>query len=240
MTKLSNNVKFFSFVSILSTYSNEEKSLSIKEINNYMMDKLGTTLDRRTIYGYIKDMRKLGLSVSEYDKNKEGYYLKSNSSEQKELNVFTERVISNGVINKDKIKEIMKELSKNNRVFFDNTEIVDININDNSKISYEEILINTHQLRQCMKQNKKAIFYYKEDSEEINDNEILNKYIADPICLILNKDNYYFVFIDSSSEKIRNFPVNRISNVSISEEDMISTEDIQDIINTKIYVKEKS
>ena len=69
MTKSSNNVKFFSFVSILITYSNEEKSLSIKEINNYMMDKLGITLDRRTIYGYIKDMRKLGLSVSEYDKN---------------------------------------------------------------------------------------------------------------------------------------------------------------------------
>lgn len=208
MTKLSNNVKFFSFVSILSTYSNEEKSLSIKEINNYMMDKLGTTLDRRTIYGYIKDMRKLGLSVSEYDKNKEGYYLKSNSSEQSELNIFT--------------------------------EIVDININDNFKTSYEEILINTHQLRECMKQNKKAIFYYKEHSEKLNDNEILNKYIVDPICLILNKDNYDLVFIDSSSEEIRNLPMNRISNVSISEEDMIRTEDILDIINTKIYVKEKS
>ena len=208
MTKLSNNVKFFSFVSILSTYSNEEKSLSIKEINNYMMDKLGTTLDRRTIYGYIKDMRKLGLSVSEYDKNKEGYYLKSNSSEQSELNIFT--------------------------------EIVDININDNFKTSYEEILINTHQLRECMKQNKKAIFYYNEHSEKLNDNEILNKYIVDPICLILNKDNYDLVFIDSSSEEIRNLPMNRISNVSISEEDMIRTEDILDIINTKIYVKEKS
>lgn len=208
MTKSSNNVKFFSFVSILITYSNEEKSLSIKEINNYMMDKLGITLDRRTIYGYIKDMRKLGLSVSEYDKNKEGYYLKSNSSEQSELNIFT--------------------------------EIVDININDNFKTSYEEILINTHQLRECMKQNKKAIFYYKEDSEKLNDNEILNKYIVDPICLILNKDNYDLVFIDSSSEEIRNLPMNRISNVSISEEDMIRTEDILDIINTKIYVKEKS
>lgn len=208
MTKLSNNVKFFSFVSILTTYSNEEKSLSIKEINNYMMDKLGITLDRRTIYGYIKDMRKLGLSVSEYDKNKEGYYLKSNSSEQSELNIFT--------------------------------EIVDININDNFKTSYEEILINTHQLRECMKQNKKAIFYYKEHSEKLNDNEILNKYIVDPICLILNKDNYDLVFIDSSSEEIRNLPMNRISNVSISEEDMIRTEDILDIINTKIYVKEKS
>lgn len=208
MTKPSNNVKFFSFVSILTTYSNEEKSLSIKEINNYMMDKLGITLDRRTIYGYIKDMRKLGLSVSEYDKNKEGYYLKSNSSEQSELNIFT--------------------------------EIVDININDNFKTSYEEILINTHQLRECMKQNKKAIFYYKEHSEKLNDNEILNKYIVDPICLILNKDNYDLVFIDSSSEEIRNLPMNRISNVSISEEDMIRTEDILDIINTKIYVKEKS
>ena len=207
MTKSSNNVKFFSFVSILITYSNEEKSLSIKEINNFMMDKLGITLDRRTIYGYIKDMRKLGLSVSEYDKNKEGYYLKSNSSEQSELNIFT--------------------------------EIVDININDNFKTSYEEILINTHQLRECMKQNKKAIFYYKEHSEKLNDNEILNKYIVDPICLILNKDNYDLVFIDSSSEEIRNLPMNRISNVSISEEDMIRTEDILDIINTKIYVKEK-
>lgn len=35
----------------------------------------------------------------------------------------------------------------------------------------------------------------------------------------------------------KNFPINKISNVYISEEDMISTEDTIDMINTKIYVK---
>ena len=33
-------------------------------------------------------MRKLDLSVLEYDKNKEGSYFKSNSSEQRELNIL--------------------------------------------------------------------------------------------------------------------------------------------------------
>lgn len=44
----------------------------------------------------------------------------------------------------------MKVLSKIIELF-NNTKTIDININDNSKIPYEEILINTHQLQECMK-----------------------------------------------------------------------------------------
>ena len=67
MGKISNNIKFCTFVSILRTYSSKDTSISIKEINNHMNERLGITLDRRTIYSYIKDMRYVGLKVSDYN-----------------------------------------------------------------------------------------------------------------------------------------------------------------------------
>ena len=85
MEKVSNNVKFCTFVNILRTYSNEDVSLSIKEINHHMKERLGLTLDSRTIYSYIKDMRHMGLEVSDYDKEKEGYFLVDSFFKEYEL-----------------------------------------------------------------------------------------------------------------------------------------------------------
>ena len=64
MKKVNNNIKFYTFIDILSTYSDENTSISIKEINHHMNNRIGVTLDRRTVYSYIKDMKEVGLDIS--------------------------------------------------------------------------------------------------------------------------------------------------------------------------------
>ena len=155
MGKLSNNVKFYTFVNILSTYSDEESSLSIRDINKYMMESLGITLDRRTIYGYIKDMRKLGLSVSEYDKNKEGYYLKSYSLKDHEVETLIDAIRSSKFITKQNKEEIIEKIERLNAIYRGRIVTSDIYENNISKTTNEEILINTYKLRTAIKENKK-------------------------------------------------------------------------------------
>ena len=222
MGKLSNNVKFYTFVNILSTYSDEESSLSIRDINKYMMESLGITLDRRTIYGYIKDMRKLGLSVSEYDKNKEGYYLKSYSLKDHEVKTLIDAIRSSKFITKQNKEEIIEKIERLNAIYRGRIVTSDIYENNISKTTKEEILINTYKLRTAIKENKKIKFnYLKEYGAQRSDEFKGTEYVVNPICLILNKEDYYLLCVsEDDGEEIRNFRVEKMLEVKITD-DMI-------------------
>ena len=110
MEKVSNNIKFYTFINILRTYSNKDISLSIKEINHHMKERLGVTLDRRTIYGYIRDMRQIGLKVSNYDKKKEGYFLENDFFEENDLKLLMDSVRANKLITPLKSEELLKKI----------------------------------------------------------------------------------------------------------------------------------
>ena len=222
MGKLSNNVKFYTFVNILSTYSDEESSLSIRDINKYMMESLGITLDRRTIYGYIKDMRKLGLSVSEYDKNKEGYYLKSYSLKDHEVKTLIDTIRSSKFITKQKTKEIIEKIERLNTIYRGRIVTSDTYVDNISKTTNEEILINTQKLRTGIKENKKIKFNYLEEYGAQRSDEFKGtEYVVNPICLILNKEDYYLLCIsEDDGEEIRNFRVEKMLEVKITD-DMI-------------------
>lgn len=193
MDKISNNMKFYTFVNILSAYTDEQISLSIKEINVHMREKLGVTLDRRTIYGYIKDMRSLGISVSEYDKQKEGYYIKSYRLRDYEIMHLIDAIRSISFISKRKIKEIVDQIIKFNSVYRGETLNHDTFVNDTLKTINDEILINTSKLRVGITSNKKITFDYCKDDKVV-------QHKVNPICLMLDNNNYYLIFVDDIKE----------------------------------------
>lgn len=98
MKRVSNNIKFYTFIEILKSYSDENVSLSIKEIQHHMRKRLGVDVDRRTIYAYIRDMKALGIDVSDYDKSKEGYYINSNCFEASEVRFLADAVLTSNFV----------------------------------------------------------------------------------------------------------------------------------------------
>ena len=142
MEKVSNNVKFCTFVNILRTYSNEDVSLSTKEINYHMKERLGLTLDRRTIYSYIKDMRHMGLEVSDYNKEKEGYYLVDSYFKEYELKLLMDSVKSSKFITKKKTEELLEKISKLNCIYRGRIVKSDVLIEENSKSTNDKIYEN--------------------------------------------------------------------------------------------------
>lgn len=107
MKRVSNNIKFYTFIEILKSYSDENVSLSIKEIQHHMRKRLGVDVDRRTIYAYIRDMKALGIDVSDYDKSKEGYYINSNCFEASEVRFLADAVLTSNFVTK-RISEAIK------------------------------------------------------------------------------------------------------------------------------------
>lgn len=106
MKRVSNNIKFYTFIEILKSYSDENVSLSIKEIQHHMRKRLGVDVDRRTIYAYIRDMKALGIDVSDYDKSKEGYYINSNCFETSEVRLLADAVLTSNFVTRRRTEAI--------------------------------------------------------------------------------------------------------------------------------------
>lgn len=210
MEKVSNNIKFNTFVNILRTYSNEDVSISIKEINNHMKERLGITLDRRTMYSYIKDMRQIGMKVSAYNKEKDGYFLIDNSFKEYELKLLMDSVKSSNFITKKKTEELLKKISELNLIFRGRTVKSDVFIDETCKSSNEKIYDNLEKITTAIKINKKITFTYMDN--QVNISKI------NPIYMINDHENYYLVAIHDNLDEILYYRIEEITDIEILDE----------------------
>ena len=226
MDKVSNNIKFCTFINILRTYSSEDVSISIKEINDHMKKKLGITLDRRTMYAYIKDMRQIGLEVSSYDKEKEGYFLKDFFFKEYELKLLMDSVKASKFITKKKTEELLEKISTLNFIFRGRIVESNVFIDDISKNINEEIYDNLNLIHEAITQNKKIAFTYCQHDcnqggscSEENDNQEIHLKVS-PISMANNHENYYLVSIQDNFEEITYCRIENMKSIEILEDEI--------------------
>lgn len=260
--KISNNVKFYHFIKILSTYSyinphtevsKENKSdhmiLSIKEINEKMMDVINQKLDRRTIYKYMEDLKQLGFEVSMFEDNEIGYAIVTKNIEPYELRILVDSVSSNRFITKKKTKEIVEKLSNLQNGYVGYNLNKQVFIDDRSKSSNEEILYSIDNIDEAINRQKKISFNYydynykKELVPRTQKNSInIKTYIGTPVGLILKEDYYYVIVNHDKYDDLTNYRVDRMKNVQVLDEDAKLLEIINSCedgyFNAAIYSKQ--
>lgn len=225
MGKVSNNIKFCAFINILRTYSSEDVSISIKEINDHMKKKLGITLDRRTMYAYIKDMRQIGLEVSGYDKEKEGYFLKDFFFKEYELKLLMDSVKASKFITKKKTEELLEKISTLNFIFRGRIVESNVFIDDTGKNINEKIYDNLNLINEAITQNKKITFIYCHNDFNrglgCNEGDDNGRHLkVNPISMVNNHENYYLVSIQDNFEEIIYYRVENMKSIEILEEEM--------------------
>lgn len=226
MDRINNNIKFYTFIDILETYSDKNVSLSIKEINNHMKKRLGIVLDRRTIYNYMRDMKALGFDVSDYDKHKEGYYLNSHSLEPYEIKILSDAVLTSNFITKGKSLELLGKLKSFNSIYQNRDFIDNIFIEDIPKSTNEEIFANMMVIDGAIKEGKKIRFNYcnydcfKNLVYRVDADGERKVYVKSPVYMILRNKNYYLVCAEENSNVLKNYRVDRMLNVTKLEEDI--------------------
>ena len=105
----------------------------------------------------------------------------------------------------------------------------DIYVNNILKTIKEEILINTQKLRTAIKENKKIKFNYLEEYGDQRSDEFKGtEYVVNPICLILNKEDYYFISVSDAEEEIRTFKVDNMVDVCVTEDDVEKVAEISE------------
>lgn len=243
--RVNNNIKFYTFIDILRTYSDENISLSIREIQHHMQKRLGVMIDRRTIYSYIKDMKALGMDISDYDKTKEGYYLSSNYFEPDEIRILADAVLTSNFVTKEKTKELLEKLRSFNSIYNDREFLRDIFVEDVSKSINEDVFSNISKVFEAIKLGKKIRFnycdydYYRSLVHRLDDSGMPMVYKKNPVYVVLRNSSYYFVCMDEEEGVLEHFRVDRMLDVSvIYDEEMdksLKIDELRDSLNNMTY-----
>lgn len=227
MKRVSNNIKFYTFIEILKSYSDENVSLSIKEIQHHMRKRLGVDVDRRTIYAYIRDMKALGIDVSDYDKSKEGYYINSNCFEASEVRLLADAVLTSNFVTRRRTEAILEKLRTFNSIYQNKDFLKDVYIEDIPKLTNEDVFVSMARISEAIKFSRKIRFnyceynYFRELECKVDENGNLREFVKSPVYMVLRDKNYYLVCEDEDSEVFQYFRIDMMLNVFVIEDERI-------------------
>ena len=227
MKRVSNNIKFYTFIEILKSYSDENVSLSIKEIQHHMRKRLGVDVDRRTIYAYIRDMKALGIDVSDYDKSKEGYYINSNCFEASEVRLLADAVLTSNFVTRRRTEAILEKLRTFNSIYQNKDFLKDVYIEDIPKSTNEDVFVSMARISEAIKFSRKIRFnyceynYFRELECKVDENGNLREFVKSPVYMVLRDKNYYLVCEDEDSEVFQYFRIDMMLNVFVIGDERI-------------------
>ena len=237
MKRVSNNIKFYTFIEILKSYSDENVSLSIKEIQHHMRKRLGVDVDRRTIYAYIRDMKALGIDVSDYDKSKEGYYINSNCFEASEVRFLADAVLTSNFVTRRRTEAILEKLRTFNSIYQNKDFLKDVYIEDIPKSTNEDIFVSMARISEAIKFSRKIRFnyceynYFRELECKVDENGNLREFVKSPVHMVLRDKNYYLVCADEDSEVFQYFRIDMMLNVFVIEDERIM--DLSELVDCR-------
>ncbi|MCR8746231.1 helix-turn-helix transcriptional regulator [Romboutsia lituseburensis] len=246
MNKTNNNVKFYTFIKILSKYSDENVSLSTSDINTFMKEYIGAEIDRRTIYRYINDMDELGFHISRYDNEDKGYKLIGHRLEEYEIKIIADAIASSRFITKKKTEELIDKILKFRAIYSKRDVDRTIFIDSRCKSINEEIFINVDKINRAIINKKKITFNYydynykKKLLPRLDNESKVKLYKVNPVSIILKNENYYLILFGDKHSNLSNYRIDRMKNIKIIDEDLKNIDCIDECkygFNPVIYSK---
>ena len=192
-----------------------------------MRKRLGVDVDRRTIYAYIRDMKALGIDVSDYDKSKEGYYINSNCFEASEVRFLADAVLTSNFVTRRRTEAILEKLRTFNSIYQNKDFLKDVYIEDIPKSTNEDVFVSMARISEAIKFSRKIRFnyceynYFRELECKVDENGNLREFVKNPVHMVLRDKNYYLVCADEDSEVFQYFRIDMMLNVFVIEDERI-------------------
>lgn len=192
-----------------------------------MRKRLGVDVDRRTIYAYIRDMKALGIDVSDYDKSKEGYYINSNCFEASEVRFLADAVLTSNFVTRRRTEAILEKLRTFNSIYQNKDFLKDVYIEDIPKSTNEDVFVSMARISEAIKFSRKIRFnyceynYFRELECKVDENGNMREFVKSPVYMVLRDKNYYLVCADEDSEIFQYFRIDMMLNVFVIEDEGI-------------------
>ena len=211
--------KLLYIIKCLTDHTDSTHAVSTPELIAYL-DSKGIKAERKSIYNDIAALVDFGFDIIRSDDHRGGYMLASRDFELAEVKLLVDLVQASKFITEKKSRELISKLetlvSKNDaKALQGQVEVIGRNKTVNETIYYTVDIIHS-----AISENVKFRFQYFEwdENKQLVPRRNGEFYEVSPWKLTWNEENYYLVAYDKKADDIRHYRVDKMRNVSISEE----------------------
>ena len=203
---------------ILMERTDEDHKLTAEEIGRILEEENeGLSAERKAIYRYIDAMKDVDIDVSH---ESDGYFIAGRTFELPELKLLVDAVQSSKFITEKKSAELIKKLGTLASTHQAKSLKRQVYAAGRIKSMNESIYRSIDGIHTALIENRRITFLYfdwNEKKEKVyrHDGTL---YVADPLLLSWDDENYYLIAQDVEADKIKHFRVDKMDKISVTED----------------------
>jgi len=217
-TAPSHRAKLLYLKKVLLEKTDEQNPITMQEIISELAE-YNIHAERKSIYNDLKILREYGLDVEIIKSKVRGYYIAHRQFELPELKLLVDAVQSSRFITEKKSEELIAKLSS----LTSQAQAADLNrhifVTGRPKSVNEQSYYSVDAIHTAVNGGKKVTFKYFD--YDVHKNRVFRKdgavYEVTPITLCWDSDKYYLVAYNAEHNELRNYRVDRMSDVTISD-----------------------
>jgi predicted DNA-binding transcriptional regulator YafY len=220
MPKSSNQkLKLLYLMKILQEKTDEHHALSVPELITEL-GRYDIKAERKSIYDDLEALRFFGLDIESSRSKTTGYYLASKTFELPELKLLVDSVQSSKFITHKKSTELIRKIESLCSAYEGQSLQRQVYVANRIKTMNESIYYNVDRIHTGISDNRKISFKYFEYS--VTKEKVLKRngerYLVSPCALTWDDENYYMIGFDSDAAMIKHYRVDKMMDISITEE----------------------
>lgn len=217
--------KLLHIAQYLMENTDESHAVSTPQLIEYLKSQ-GIKAERKSIYNDIDTLNDFGMDIIRSEEHRGGYMLASRPFELAEVKLLVDLVQSSKFITEKKSRELIGKLESLTSKFDAKAMRRQVEIVGRSKTLNENIYYNVDIVHTAISQNVKIRFHYFD--WDMNKKMRLRHdgawYEVSPWKLTWDDENYYLMAFDEKTNQIRFYRVDKIVDLSLTEEPRVGKE----------------
>ena len=217
MAKTDNQkLKILYILDYLQKNSHQDKPVRANELIS-MLDRLGISCDRKTIYSDIAALQEFGVDIVHLPGRNGGYYVASRNFQLPELKLLIDAVQSSRFLTEKKSRELIEKLCSQCNEQDARLMRRDVYVSGRVKSMNETIYYSVDAIQEAIAQNKQITFRYFDWG--LNGARVYRQksYTASPYGLCQDNENCYLLAL-SPRHGITSYRVDRMSDIELAQE----------------------
>ncbi len=210
--------KLIRLLEIFINETDESHGLSMKEILS-RLDALGISAERKSIYDDIITLGELGFDIITLPEKPPKYTLAARPFELAELKLLVDAVESSKFITREQSRAIIEKLKAFAGKYHSHELSRQVYVEDRIKTANGFSFENIDLIHKAINANKMISFAYFDYTKEKR--RVLRhdgrRYEVSPYALLWSDENYYLVAYDKGADTSKNFRVDKMMGIEISE-----------------------
>mgnify|MGYP002623539076 CR=1 FL=1 len=241
MPKGSNqHLKLYYLAKIMLEETDNEHGITLDEIISALED-YDITAERKQLYKNLDELQDLGIEVDKVRNGNSWYYhVVERPLDITELKLMVDSIQASRFISEKRSARLIKKLSDFASIYEARKLSRQVFVKDRPKTTNDKSYYNVDMIHDAIADNRKIRFRYfnwtTRKTKQYHHGEDYY-YLVSPWALAWQEENYYLIANDSADDTIRHFRVDKMEDVSVTEDKRDGAEQYNQF-NLPVYLRQ--